>query len=315
MFAPRTILNSAVPLTLAIVLVGLVVRPWRRNEPLAFATDLTATWKSLIVPVAIGFTVFVLPMYLATVMQGLASIARVDWLSTIVVLLSVLLAPQAVAVARLIVAVSAVVIAARQARRGRVVAPIVLVSIASVSLPGILAALSGGRVRAPWSTEGIGVCLSIASLIVLLVLLARRRVTATATAQLVVLTAVLIAVDQRGIVGDPLGVLIGMSAVGATLFGVLWRVLTDAGYTRGDSAAFPLPSRVLFFWGNAIVTVTSLALVSLTRTSGGNVDPTPFSELGDFLLGTSLVVACGISALLAALGRRDSSDSLRIPRP
>lgn len=70
--------------------------------------------------------------------------------------------------------------------------------------------------------------------------------------------------EYRHVLDEPLTAafsLVGVSA--ALLVGLLWRMLTDNGYSRTDSRRFPQPSRVLVALASTTYAVTAIGLVSL----------------------------------------------------
>ncbi len=135
-----------------------------------------------------------------------------------------------------------------------------------------------------------------------------------------VLTVLLLAVlyPHRDILSDPGSAVLVFSAPLVILFGLTWRVLTDAGFTRAGSRHFPQPTRVLLFLANSLFAVTSIAFLALTRGTGTDVDTTIWASTGDSLLGDPLfVVALVAGAWLIAgpgqTGRLSSPPSERQP--
>lgn len=104
----------------------------------------------------------------------------------------------------------------------------------------------------------------------------------------------------RDTLADPVTAIIGTGLVSVLLLSSLWQLLTEGGPTRGDSGAFPRPSRVLFFLGYQLLWVTLAALVALTRDSRLG-DLVPVIDLGDRVLGTTLLVTASLGLLTVGL--------------
>jgi hypothetical protein len=132
----------------------------------------------------------------------------------------------------------------------------------------------------------------------------RRRLGAESQLALAGVLLLGIGYEYRSWINEPLAQLFSLSSVsGALLVGLLWRILTDNGYTRADSLRFPQPSRVQLALANAIVGVTSVAQVALL---GGRsaLDLSQIENIGDRQIGLPLVLAVAFAGLsLAARGR------------
>ena len=135
-------------------------------------------------------------------------------------------------------------------------------------------------------------------------LVVRRRLTTQSEVGIAGVLLLTAAYGYRDWLDEPLTAVVALSGVSAALLvGLAWRLLTDNGFARGDSAGFPQPSRVLLALANALVGVTSAALVALL---GGRslLDFSQTESLGDGVLGFPLVLAVVFAALtLAARGR------------
>jgi hypothetical protein len=153
-------------------------------------------------------------------------------------------------------------------------------------------------------TDDVLLVVTAAAVGLLVWLVARRRLTTqaeVAVAGVLLLTA---AYGYRDWLDDPLTAVVSLSGVSAALLvGLVWRLLTDNAFARGSSASFPQPGRVLLALANALVGVTSAALVALL---GGRslLDFRQTESLGDGVLGFPLVLAVTFAGLtLAAQGR------------
>ncbi|MVA76752.1 hypothetical protein GC722_12065 [Auraticoccus sp. F435] len=289
---PGSVLASAALLALGVLAVLLVVRGHRRTAADRVVPErLVASWRSLIVWLTLACCATVLPTYLVLSLQAVVQVWRLPGAELLVALVGLLVTGPVVSLVRLAAVVASVVLALRWSRRGEHARPLLLVAFCTVVLPGVVSTLSGSRLRLGWSTEGLAVAAVLLAVLALAGFAVTRRLTVRRSSSLMMVLALSCCFLVRDVLADPVSALLGSSAIALVLFGLVWRLLTDASWTRTWTPAFPLPARVLFFWANALVAVTSLAFVALGRGLGGLTDITPFAELGDFLLGSALYLA------------------------
>lgn len=205
-------------------------------------------------------------------------------------------------------AVAALGIAYARSRRGERVVPLILTAAGAwwicSGLSDQFALLS--------SEAGLTTAASLCALVVFVWLAVRRRLTGVrgvAIATILVLSGVL---EYRDVLEEPLTAafsLVGVSA--AILVGLIWRMLTDNGYSRGDSRRFPRPSRVLVTLALTTYAVTSIGTVALV---GGQwpYDINLLESAGDKELGLGFACAALFAGLsLAARGRLVRPDQPR----
>ena len=58
---------------------------------------------------------------------------------------------------------------------------------------------------------------------------------------------------HRAILDDPVSAALGFTGMGAVLFGLIWRLLTEGEITRGDSPRWPMPARVMLYCASALL--------------------------------------------------------------
>ncbi len=133
------------------------------------------------------------------------------------------------------------------------------------------------------------------------VLLITGRLTAVRVAAVASGILLCVLYPYREIPDDPISALLGFSGIGAVLFGLLWRILTEGAITHQGTPRWPVPARVLLYCASALLGVTSAAFVALTRSSGGVLDVALFADTGDYLLGTPLFLTAAIGCLAIAL--------------
>lgn len=146
--------------------------------------------------------------------------------------------------------------------------------------------------------------LSAAAAIVLAVtgvLLVRGRWRLETALPLALVAVLGVVYEFREYIFEPVTAVFALTGVGAGLLvGLLWRLLTDNGYSRGDSVRFPRTSRVLLAIANATFGVTAVAMVSL---SGGfwELDLERAEGTGDTILGGTLLIVTLFVALRSSL--------------
>lgn len=193
-----------------------------------------------------------------------------------------------------------VVWAWRLAGRGRRILPMGLVSFAAVLVVDNIL----GAFMITWSYTGMLVMVLAMAVVVGLWLVATSRMTADRGMALATVCLLGAAFEFREVIFEPLTALIGLFGVGsALLVGLIWRVLTDNNYSRGDSRRFPRSGRVLIAVASALFAAIAAAMDTIM---GGDWigDLNPFEGSGDRYLGVSLIIVVLFAGLsLAARGR------------
>jgi len=139
-----------------------------------------------------------------------------------------------------------------------------------------------------------------AAVITLVVLVVRRRLEAERAVALAVVLVVAGLFGFRQMIYEPLTYLV--AAVGVSLglvAGLVWRLLTDNGWTRTGSPGFPRASRVMLALANLLFGALAVAVVAL---GGGHLtlDLEQFEGLGDQLVGNGLWAGVSVAALVLA---------------
>lgn len=214
-------------------------------------------------------------------------------------------------VVRLLVGVGLLVAAVIAARRGSRGVPELLAAIAVIAIVSVLPFVSPLAVN--WSYESMAAIIALGTLLLAGALFVRGRLDARRLALMTVALLLSAAAAWRDVLADPLSVLIGASGIALVLFGFVWGFMTDADITHRDSAAYPVPARVLLFLANAVFGVTVLAFGALARDLGAAIDLDAFAQFGDELLGTSLILV-SVMAVWASATAKNSDDS-PAPRP
>jgi hypothetical protein len=291
-------LASAVTLVVAVIGCWLLLRnrPARPAEgPTAeqwtgYAYLLVIFWVAVIIPVTVLATVGGL---LSAVLgdQGLAGLAGNLASSN---LFSGLW--------RLGTVVLALVWAFRARRRGEWVAPVLLVCYAVLTSLGAVTMLTDARYGVSWSLPTL-VALAVALCLLQVPIAILRRRGVERQLWIAVLALFISAmVGRRELLSEPGALAAGISGLAVLLFGLIWRVLTDAGITRRGTRWFPVPTRVLFYAANALFAAVIVAHVALTRQENPLLDLEHFAAVGENTVGTPLVLGAILLGALSGLG-------------
>lgn len=215
--------------------------------------------------------------------------------------------PLSVALLRFAQAVLACIIGWRRARGGDQASPMVLGAYAAIM---VLAAVSIPTAWAwlAWEAEQVGLIL-----LIVLVIITFTRGGTSGYGHGLVLGFVVSLYRFREVLSDPMAVFAMVSAFAVLLLSLLWRVLTDAELTHGDSKTVPRPSRVLTYATLCLLSAITLAVGAQLRIVGSPLDQTLMIVFGDRTLGGALFVAAGLASLLAMRrARMGSQEAVRI---
>ena len=188
------------------------------------------------------------------------------------------------------------IVALRTARRGRPWPAMFLAAVFVLATLTLLRTIPGVSIAV--SVEQLSAVLITVLLVVGGVLLLGGRLSRQGAVALACGLVLCLVYPHRAILDDPISALLGFTGMGAVLFGLVWRVLTEGEITRDDTPRWPMPARVLLYCASALLAVTSAAYVALTRISGGDNDIAIYADAGDSLLGTPLF----LTAVLGCLG-------------
>ncbi len=251
--------------------------------------------------VTVGSAALVLVQPVPTILREIGRSAGVDWLYTATdAYLTVTGGDIAQTLSRLAVGAIGVGIALPLARRGRPWAAMFMAAVTVLALFQLLRT-RGFSAWANATVPQMSGLLLIGLLLAAAVLLIGRRLTMLRAAALASGIVLCVIYPHRAILDDPISALLGFSGIGAVLFGLIWRVLTEGDITREPTPRWPVPARVLLYCASALLGVTSAAFVALTRSSGGFFDAAIFADGGDYLLGTPLFLTAVIGCLMIAL--------------
>lgn len=251
--------------------------------------------------VTVGSIALLLLQPVPTILREVGRIVGPEWLYTASdAYVSLVGSDTALTITRLAVGVIGLGIAVPLARRGRPWAAMFMSSLTVLVLFQLFRT-QGFDAWAGNTVPQMSGLLLIVLLVTAAVLLIGRRLTLARVAALASGILLCVIYPHRAILDDPISALLGFSGIGAVLFGLIWRVLTEGDITREATPRWPVPARVLLYCASALLGVTSAAFVALTRSSGGTLDVAMFADAGDYLLGTPLFITAVIGCLAIAL--------------
>jgi len=293
----------------------------RRRAP--EQTPVQDAWAALLYPLALGFMAFIVPVLVASVVSTTASMLTV--LGTIqsgglsaaaLDVAAYINSTTGLSVLRLAVALVALLVALRRLRRGdETLLPTAAAFFAIIAVQAA-ARLSGEALPGQWSLDWLGVLALAIGAVLVLVQLARRRFSQAQLPALITLLALLGLYPVRHLLGDPLGWLLGSVGLGALLFGLGWRVLTDGSFTRHDSNVLPRDARICLYLANLLLAALVLAYAALSRTGTLAGDTEATAVTGELLLGGPLWLGALSTALLSlARSARPAVRPARVVNP
>ncbi len=308
---PRTLAGLAASLVELILVGGIVtalVAVARARRPPAAAAYPEA-WNAWVYPVA----------------AGIAGITVISWVVSFFA--SVPLGPtfDAVHAAALAVFYSIVegnghqyysfvlaavtlVAAWRFARQSRLTEAIMLGTFGVMATVGAIGQLRAAASLPSGSLTEMGWIASLVALTVGAVHVARGRFDrGRATGVLTVLMLNLL-YPYRDALSDPITTALTVAPVAMVVFGLLWRVITEAQVTYGASKRYPQATRIFLFMANTLLATTGVAYVALSRGRGTDADSSDFAAIGDQLLGAPLFTAGLVAALWLLLRPHDRGE-------
>lgn len=197
---------------------------------------------------------------------------------------------------RAAIGVLLLVIAWRISARGRQTEAVVLGALAVSMMVDALGLVPGLAFLHERTTQAMGLTAAAVALLAGLVLAARGALDRGRARGIVAVVLLAVLYPHRNLLADPASAALVFSAQLVVLFGLTWRLFTDAGFLQKDSRLFPQPTRVLLFLANSLFAATSLAFVALARALATGADSTIWSDTGDWTLGEPLFTAGLITA-------------------
>lgn len=294
---------------LLVVVIGLLwyvlarVRGERRAVP--GAIELAESTKSSAVPIAAALSITLAPVVTVLLATQILFAYGVPFDAIVggQVAARLLTTSTAIALVRLLVGLTLLVLSIVLARRGARTIPELVGGIGVVTVTVAVAGLLGLGDWL-WTSDGLATVATVGSFALLGWFAIRRTLTLARVTGLTVALLLATAFVERDFVSDPLGAVLGFTGVAFVLFGFVWSFLTGGESANANSRRFPRPSRVLLFLANSVFGVTVLAFTALARNPDASINLGVFAGIGDQLFGTALLVGALLSVLATVLADR-----------
>jgi len=294
---------------LLVVVIGLLwyaiarVRGGRRSVPSAIG--LADRTKSAAVPIAAGLSITLAPLVTVLLVTQIVFTYGVPFAAVAggQVAVRLLTTSTAIALVRLLVGLTLLVLSIVLARRGARTIPELVggigVTTTTVAVVGLF-----GLGDWLWTSGGLTAVATVGSFGLLGWFAIRRTLTVPRMTGLTIALLLAAFFEERDFISDPLGAVLGFTGVAFVLFGFVWSFLTGGGSANSNSRRFPRPSRVLLFLANSVFGVTVLAFTALARNPDAAINLGMFAGLGDQLFGTALLVGALLSVVASVLTNR-----------
>ncbi len=293
--------GAAVALSLTVGLVGLALRragvsapPQPRHYP--------EVWGAWLYPLAVAMTLLVVITFPFIIAREAAALAQLPAMAQGVdAALNLVMDNNPGIWERGLLGVVVLGIAWRLSARSRLTEAVGLAAFAVLVLLDLFGLAPPLAFLQDRSTEGMGLIASGVALVAALVALVRKRFDRGIAVG--VMTVVLLAVlyPHRDLLDDPVGFALAFSGPVVLVFGLAWRVVTEAQVTYSGTPRYPQSTRVLLFLANTLFATTGVAYVTLERGLGTDADPTAWGALGDSMLGDPLYLAGLVAGLWMVL--------------
>jgi hypothetical protein len=211
-------------------------------------------------------------------------------------------------------AIGAVVLA----RRGRVGEATLLASVFVVVVSGAVGTVLPPEILRARTADSIAGVTSLVAMVALAVTAALRELTRRKLVGLLTVLLVGGLFTYRDVLDDPVSAVLGFAGLGTAIFGLVWQGLTSAGFTRRDSRRFPQATRVFAYLANNAFAFCIVAFAAASRLSVGSLSLTDMDSIGDYVLGTPLLLAATVLGLWYGFGareRREDDDPLPLSVP
>jgi hypothetical protein len=294
----------------ALVAVAALVLVWVRRARVPAPPQprhYPEVWGAWLYPLAVAISVlvvFTLPLILLSGVAGLAG--ATDLAAGVNSVIALVNGSNPGLVVRGLLGVVTLVIAWRFSLRSRLVEAVALGSFAVLVLMDLAGLLPALRFLQDRSTEGMGLIASGVAVVAALLALARRRFDRGTAVGVMTVALLAVLYPQRNLIAEPLTAALASSGPVVLVFGLAWRVFTEAQVTYSSSKRYPQSTRVLLFLANTLFATAGVAYVTLTRGLGTDADLTIWGELGDSTLGDPLFLT-GLVAGLWLVLRPDRS--------
>jgi len=303
-----TLLSSGIRLVLIAGLVRLLVYRARVHRPpspaalpeawIGWAYPVTAVMAGLIL---VTFVVFDTSLTLSTFSTGPITQAAM-WLSTTIRELNT------IAMLRAVLGPAILIAAWRLASRNRLTEAIMLGTFGVMAVLGALGTIPVLNLLRESSAESMGLIAAVTALAATVVHVIRRSLSRDRATGVLTVMSLTLLYPHRDFLSDPVTTTLAVAPAAMLVFGLAWRVFTEAQVTYDSSARYPQSTRVLLFLANSLLATTGIAFVILSRSLGTGADSSTWAGVGDIMLGEPLYVAGLVTALWLMLRPHDRGE-------
>jgi len=294
---PTALLAAIVLLVPVVVLIVVLVRRASASAP-PRPEAYPPAWADWLYPLAAGMSIIMVALFVLAVVQSASALFGAPELGAALALgWNMIMENQAGIWWRGIVGAVALVLAWRFSARQRLTEAVLFGTFSVVALLDVVGLVPGLDQIHQRSAEFTGVLVAAAALVVACVMLARRRFSPSRAVGLMTVLLLAVLYPQRAVLSDPLSTALQLAPAAMLVFGIAWRVFTEAQVTWTGSAKYPQSTRILLFLANILLATTGIAWVTLTRGTGTTADLSSWAFVGDSYLGEPLFYAGLVAGL------------------
>lgn len=305
--------NVIIPSAMLALVLGVgiwvMLRHWRTRGVGVEVTELPAQMASYALPIGAALMLSVVPVLVVSV---LVSVLIVVAPSMVSIDAGALVNTHVTNVTQIVIGVVLIIVGLVRLRQGRPAAAVLLGTTGVVMIALTSRYLTGGALPEMVDLTTFNAVATVVTIGAAVILLIRRRLTSARAAGLCSLLVLSALFAHRDVLDDPISALLGFSGVAFLLFGLVWTLLTGSAAGNGHSVKFPLPTRVLLLLANTVFTIAVLALAALVRDPEVTVNPKDYSDLGDLMLGTTLLITVFVVVLMTI---KDTDSRFGAARP
>ena len=309
---PSALLVSAALLVAVGAAVALLVRRARVPAPPP-PESYPKVWGRWLYPLATAVAAVVTLSFAVVILRGVFQVLRQDAVtSAITVAWNAYLDNDPGTIWRSALGAVTLVIAWHLAARNRLAEAVALASFSILVLGDAIGQVANLGFLRDRTTTALGLLAAVIALGAAAVLAVGRRLDRSRAVG--VMTVVLLSVlyPHRNLLENPASAALVVAPAVMLVFGLAWRVFTEAQVTCTGSPKYPQPTRVLLYLANTLLAATVVAFVALARAVGTDVDPSVYGELGDTVLGDPLFVAGLVTGLWLLL--RPAAQPVQAPQ-
>lgn len=288
---PTALLAAVVLLLSAAAVVALLTRRAAATAPPA-PDQYPPVWANWLYPLAAAISILLVAIFVLGVFQSVVSLFSAGILADVLNQAWYLFTENESGVWwRGMVGAVALVLAWRFSGRGRLAEAVLLGTFAVVTLIDVVGLVPGLDLIQRRSAEFTGLLVAGAAVVIAIVLLVRKRFDRVRAVGLLTVLLLAVLYPQRQLLSDPISAALQVAPAALLIFGITWRVFTEAEVTATGSVRYPQSTRVLLFLANIMLATAGIAWVSLTRGTGTTADPSAWGFIGDAYLGEPLFYA------------------------